>query len=327
MKSRTEDITFGQLRTFICAAQAGSFVRAADQLGVSQPAVSEQIAALEERLRCKLFLRRRGTTPLLTAEGARILDRAITIVNTGDELLGTLREKAEARTRIRLSIGPRLKDACLKPLLPKLFRDFPEIEVEVVPPLPLPDMVTALERGRVDLCVSAMGPDVRHWPHVQYACRVPTVMIAAPGTNRSLAEGRCRPEDLQYIFPGPYSRIGSWAEQALAELGSKPAKEPIFLEFADVVPEMVEQGQGVSIMMYETVADRISGGRIEVIDVPLEGMTRIIARSPWAPQKTRILENYIRTELEQMNQAELQGYLPVRKKISSGSLNRAGLVS
>ena len=44
------DFTLRQLRTFICAARAGSFSHAAAELGISQPAVSDQIALLEDRL-------------------------------------------------------------------------------------------------------------------------------------------------------------------------------------------------------------------------------------------------------------------------------------
>lgn len=55
-----EDVTFAQLRTFACAAGSGGFAKAAEQLDISQPAVSEQIKMLEGRLGHDLFERRRG---------------------------------------------------------------------------------------------------------------------------------------------------------------------------------------------------------------------------------------------------------------------------
>ena len=46
-----------RVRVFHAVAQAGSFTRAADRLGLSQSAISRQIGALEEDLGAPLFLR------------------------------------------------------------------------------------------------------------------------------------------------------------------------------------------------------------------------------------------------------------------------------
>jgi DNA-binding transcriptional LysR family regulator len=47
------------LRYFLAIAEAGSFSRAADHLGISQPSVSQQMLDLEPRLRATSFHRRR----------------------------------------------------------------------------------------------------------------------------------------------------------------------------------------------------------------------------------------------------------------------------
>ncbi len=80
------DFTLRQLRTFICAARAGSFSHAAAELGISQPAVSDQIALLEDRLGHTLFVRRLGTTPQLTAEGVKLLETAGTLIDTSKSM-------------------------------------------------------------------------------------------------------------------------------------------------------------------------------------------------------------------------------------------------
>ena len=55
-----EQITFKQIRYFQAIAEAGSFRRAADRLGVKQPTLTVQIAALEETLATILFERQRN---------------------------------------------------------------------------------------------------------------------------------------------------------------------------------------------------------------------------------------------------------------------------
>ena len=56
-----------KLRTFVSAARLGSFTQAARSLGITQPAVSAQIAALEDALGLELF--QRGRELRLTPSG------------------------------------------------------------------------------------------------------------------------------------------------------------------------------------------------------------------------------------------------------------------
>src|SRR4051794_6126153 len=93
---------FGDLIAFITIAREGSFTRAAAKLGVSQPALSHRIRAMEERLGLRLLTRTtRSVSP--TEAGQRL------IVNVGPWLeqieaemasLGELRDKPAGTVRI-----------------------------------------------------------------------------------------------------------------------------------------------------------------------------------------------------------------------------------
>jgi DNA-binding transcriptional LysR family regulator len=63
-----EPVEIRHFRYFLAVAEAGSFSRAADRLGVSQPNVSQQLRDLEANLRVELF-QRRGKRILLTSAG------------------------------------------------------------------------------------------------------------------------------------------------------------------------------------------------------------------------------------------------------------------
>ncbi|MGW1256133.1 LysR family transcriptional regulator [Streptomyces sp. NPDC002513] len=85
------------LRTFVTVHRAGSFTRAAALLGLSQPAVTSQIRALERQLGRPLFLRQaRGVTPTsigdeLAHKAAPHLDALVEIAETGLDEHSTLR--------------------------------------------------------------------------------------------------------------------------------------------------------------------------------------------------------------------------------------------
>lgn len=76
---------FYQLETFLKVAETRSFASAARQLGVSQPAVSQTIARLENLYGGDLFERRRGTPVALTLMGRAILPSAKLLLFTVDQ--------------------------------------------------------------------------------------------------------------------------------------------------------------------------------------------------------------------------------------------------
>ena len=72
-----------RLRVFMMVAAEGSFTRAAQHLGVSQPAVSQNIAELEKQVGAVLFDRKRGEVTL-TPEGYVFKDYAAKILHWYD---------------------------------------------------------------------------------------------------------------------------------------------------------------------------------------------------------------------------------------------------
>ena len=81
-------LTFRRLEVFLAVVDTGSFVGAANSLGISHPSVSNHIRALEDMMRCELFQRRRGTVSSLTEQGRRLYER-------GQELLSQARRLQE----------------------------------------------------------------------------------------------------------------------------------------------------------------------------------------------------------------------------------------
>jgi LysR family transcriptional regulator for bpeEF and oprC len=123
---------FSSLQLFVRVVERGSFTHVGRELGIGQPAVSKQVAALEAHLGTPLLSRTsRGLTP--TAAGQDLYDSATRI-------LGELAE-AEARIArntispagvVRLATPPALGRMYIIPRMPGFFERYPDVSIDLV---------------------------------------------------------------------------------------------------------------------------------------------------------------------------------------------------
>ncbi len=298
MRQRFGSFTLRQLDTFVCAARTGSFALAADQLGISQPAVSDHISTLERHLGHRLFERRRGTTPTLTREGRDMLNRAEALLSTSQAMRAEGdRARADGKLRIRLAIGTRTRDAYLKPLLLRIYREMPHVELEILPAPSADDVAAALDNGEIDLLLCAIGRPPLDLPHIHLLGELPIRLVAAPAMARRIEAGLLPPEELRFVLPDFGAIAGQWLERQLGLAGIRPREPVRSLEFADMVQALVEDGLGASILMDEQTAPAIAAGRLAPFGPPLEPMWRIVARAPLAPRAAEEIERLLVQEI------------------------------
>ncbi|MBL4646151.1 MAG: hydrogen peroxide-inducible genes activator [Rhizobiales bacterium] len=124
-------ITLKQLRYLEAIAQTGHFGRAAELVHISQPALSAQIRALEDRLGT-ILVKRLSNGARLTTVGEDIAARAKKILSA----VGELQEAAKMSQgvlagRVRLGIIPSIAPYFLPKLLPELDVRFPQLQLEL----------------------------------------------------------------------------------------------------------------------------------------------------------------------------------------------------
>ncbi|MDB5803081.1 MAG: LysR family transcriptional regulator [Betaproteobacteria bacterium] len=122
---------FNDLQVFLVVARAGSFTKAAAQLGVSQSALSQNIRGLEARLGLRLLTRTtRSVSP--TEAGERLLS---TIGPHFEEVEAELAALSELRDKpagtIRISTAEHAAITVVWPKLEKVLLDYPEVKVEI----------------------------------------------------------------------------------------------------------------------------------------------------------------------------------------------------
>ena len=152
------------LRYFLAVAEAGSFSRAADRLGISQPSVSQQMRDLETALRVSLF-QRRGKRILLTPIGLILQEHARAILRQVENFLDELTtEPGQLHGSLHLGVVPILNVALVPQLLGLFVADHPGISLNVEE-ISSTGIETALEEGRMDV---GLGFLTRHSPNLRY---------------------------------------------------------------------------------------------------------------------------------------------------------------
>lgn len=123
---------FRAMQTFVRVAETGSFVKAADSLGLSKASVSLIVSELERRLGVRLM--QRTTRKLaLTEAGSSYLARCHDILEAVDEAESQLSQKQhEARGILRAYAPLSFAQHHLAPLLPAYRAAFPDVQIELI---------------------------------------------------------------------------------------------------------------------------------------------------------------------------------------------------
>lgn len=118
------------LVAFVTVAREGSFTRAAALLGVTQPALSQTVRALEERLQIRLLTRTtRSVAPTSAGERlARAIGHRFDEIEAELDALTALRDKPAGT--VRITCGEHVLQSILMPRMAPLLREYPDIALE-----------------------------------------------------------------------------------------------------------------------------------------------------------------------------------------------------
>ncbi|WP_170478569.1 LysR family transcriptional regulator [Ruegeria arenilitoris] len=152
-------IEFRHLRTIKAIHECGGLARAADQLNITQSALSHQIKGLEDQAGVELFLRR--SKPMkLSAAGLRLLRLAEQILPQVEAMQDEFSSLRDGRTgRMHIAIECHACFEWLFPVLESFRKTWPDVDVDIRPGLAF-DALPALQKEEVDLVVSSDPEDL-----------------------------------------------------------------------------------------------------------------------------------------------------------------------
>lgn len=208
-----------KLRIFYSVAQAGSFTRAGDGLGLSQSAVSRQISGLEESLGVPLFHRH--------ARGLILTEQGDILYQTVKDIFGRLAAAENAITEskdrpkgpLKITVSSSMGTIWLAPFMAEFVELYPEISVTLI----MDDRELDLSMREADVAIRLFAPKQPDLIH-RHLMKVHSSMYASADYLRKFGVPT-RAEDLEnhrlILFPegvrAPFDDI-NW----IANIGLKP---------------------------------------------------------------------------------------------------------
>lgn len=236
-------ITYRQLEVFLAVCEAGSFRSAADRLFISEAAVSNHIAKLEDGIGGQLFRRGRGLAASLTEIGTDLRERSEQIIVNGRPLVGYTHSARKRAKQVNVYAALHLLDTFIRPALPVFFAEHQGITLNFVSPASSKMVLQGIDRGAVDVAIMTVR-NIHELPGSKFISDMGSGLYAHP----SLAE-RAQKEGFQSI-PYILSQEGTnWGTRQVRGLRRMGINDPIIATrtgLYDVAINMALMGLGAT---------------------------------------------------------------------------------
>ncbi len=257
-----KEIDWNLARAFCFTANAGSLSAAARKLGLTQPTLSRQVAALERALGVTLF-ERVGKKLVLTETGLSLLEHAQAMVWAADSLsLAAVGRAEDIHGRVSISATDAIAVYLLPDIVARIRQQAPQITLVVV----ASNAISDLRRREADIAIRHVQPTepdligrrVRDMTAHFYAAEA---WVAANAMPRSVT-------DLSAADLLAFEPIERFVEHlSVFGFASGADQFRIVSENGVVVWEMVRRGLGIGAML-SAIADRTPGIVRVLSDIP-----------------------------------------------------------
>ncbi|OYV40668.1 MAG: LysR family transcriptional regulator [Rhodospirillales bacterium 20-64-7] len=249
-------------RIFVRVAEAGSFSAVAREMNLSQPAISRQIAALEDHVGERL-LQRTTRSLALTDDGRDLLGYAARVLEALDEAETAVgKRRGTVAGLVRLSVPVTFGRLHLAPRLGKLLEAHPGLEIDLLLNDSMPDLVAdgidlAIRPGAIadsSLIVRGIGAVLRYI----LASRDYLDRYGTPQTPADLARHQC------LIFTAAASPR-EWQFESPSGPVSVTVNGRFRSDSGDVIREGVLSGYGIAALPAWYFNDEIEQGRVRIL--------------------------------------------------------------
>lgn len=263
------------LETFVWVARLKSFRLTAEKMFSTQAAISNRIAALEDELGARLFLRdSKGVS--LTPEGERVLGYAEQMIDTLHALQQSISASSDIKGCIRLGIMDTVIHTWLSPFVSMLMESYPLVEIELTVDTSL-NLCEQLQKGHLDLILQTdmvRSDSVRN----QHLAVFPVQWIVPAGSLYQRSYASINELAAERIIT--FSRNSRPHQDILNLLHAGGVESPRIscVNSVAAMTRLVCDGFGIGALPAALVSKELQGGRLVIIeDVPRPQSMDVIA--------------------------------------------------
>lgn len=264
-----------QLRILKAVADVGSFTGAGEFLGISQPAVSQQIRALEDELGVPLFTRV-GKATRITPAGEVLLECAAQVLDKLTETQRRLGEQGRGRSGlVRIGTPEPPCNYLLPEILVELKRRFPAVDVRVVSGHTA-ESLARLTAGHIDVALLPLPLDAGRHRLTEVGCDELVALVPPDHAWVRMPFVTARDFERQPLLV--YDRASQITERTFSFLLNDGVFPRIAVEIdhLEAVKDLIQRRLGVAVAPLWAAQREIVEGSLVAVRVGPRGITR-----PW----------------------------------------------
>jgi len=294
---------FRQLRSVVAIARNASFTKGAAALSVAQPALSQQIAALERELGVRLFDRTKRRV-VLTEAGRAFAARAERILADLEAVTEEMTAHAGGlRGRVVLGTSQSFAEYTLPKLLGRFHTEHPGVEIAVREGM-ADELLVGLHDGKIDVFVGHLTPsndaavaEFRYEPLSE-----DELVLAVAGSHRLASRSSVSIDELRNESWIIY-RPGSGITYRLNELARGAGFEPrVAFESVDSLTVRSLVAEGLGVALYPRMLGNTPGPYIAQLSFTprriMRRMSLVTRTTPYTPSGNLFIA-FIREALEE----------------------------
>lgn len=302
-----------QLEYFVAISRFGSFRRAAEELDISQPTITAQLAQMEKTLSVVLFERGRGGATL-TPAGRQLLPIARRILEELDNLMATAGVASSGAAVYRLGVKSTLGPYILPRILPAVHARYRDLKLYVreEPPSRLE---ACLENGEFDLVLTALPTNSVELDGEQLLRE--DIKLVLPADHPLARKQVLKGSDLagaQILTPQEGHKLTRMVEQIAARFGAEVLRDYEGTSL-DALRLMVVMGMGVAFLPALYIRSEIkSDSALVVRDIEGESFARIVGLAWRSTSPARVFYRQLAQDMREVLHEELGDVIQVLER-------------
>lgn len=253
-------------RVFDKVAKCQSFSKAARELYMTQPAVSQAIMQLEDELKIRLFTRTpRGV--ILTNEGKMLFEytnSAISLLDAGEKKIKESRDLKEGE--LKIGVSDTISRYYLLPYLEKFHKSYPNIKLKIINRTTV-ELCNLIKSGEIDIGICNL-PIKDNSLDIEKCKDIHDIFVLGERYKSLISKAITYEEIIKYplIFLDNRSRSRQYVEDYLFSKGIKISPE-IELGSHDLLLEFAKIGLGLACVVKEFSEDYLLNGSLYKVNL------------------------------------------------------------